>query len=137
MLGVQTSDLAAGRVYGFAWPQLTNTSRASLTIDSVADQRVPHTAKVVKSRALSTADTPGYLLSSDIGEANASNYDSYRDHLRDPITIAAGRRSPVYPVVYVRYLGPRPSTLSGCLVRYHQGAARYQQVFHCEFDLGG
>jgi hypothetical protein len=137
VLGVQTSDLAVGRVYGFAWPQLTNTSHATVTIESVAVQHVPDGVRVVRYRALSLADTPGYLLSSDIGEANASNYDRYRNHLDDPITIAAGKRSPVYPVVYVKYLGPRPATLSGCLVRYHEGAVQYQQAFHCEFDLGG
>jgi hypothetical protein len=133
-----------GEIVGFAMPQMRNTSERSLQIIGFRLDQVPSGITVVGFRLLSVNDTNGVQLGSfpvdhRCDDRSGAGYDCYPDYLPQHPEIKPGHVSDLYPVVYIKVLGP-PSDhayqASGCEYLYTVQGVQHQQQAPCYFSIG-
>jgi len=132
------SSGVVGQTYRWAFPLLKNAGKTPVTVTSFAMDKVPAIFQIVGYPVYSQSEVGSYIVDfADSDHRGLPDLVHKPNHAGKPITIAAGQQSPRYAMVAAKLLKNATDPLTGCVVYYQVGEAKYRQRFDCQFQIGG
>ncbi|MET8576626.1 hypothetical protein [Streptomyces sp. NPDC005012] len=139
--GIQSSGVVGndhvkvGETWWFALPVPENTSREPVEITDVSVLHVPAGIEILEYGAYDINDTEGLPLLALEGDAHGPDFARLKNHIDDPVPVAAGAQSDIFYVAKMRIVAPPKGNTRQCRFTYRQGDRQFTQTLDCEVSL--